>query len=125
MRFGVGDGSERTQLTRSNIESNTRPRWSPDGRSIAFLSDRETPAGGTQVWVFARTGGLSRPFMASEALGLLPIGEPWQLTEMKGDVSDFAWSPDSKRLALIANDEAADKPDKNAKEWRRSRRGRS
>jgi len=93
------DGSERTQLTRSETERNTHPRWSPDGRSIAFLSDRETPAGGTQVWLFARAGG-----------------EPHQLTEMKGDVSDFAWTPDSKRLALIANDEPADKPDKNAKE---------
>jgi dipeptidyl aminopeptidase/acylaminoacyl peptidase len=93
------DGSERVQLTRSETGHNTHPRWSPDGRWIAFLSDRETAANGTQVWLFARGGG-----------------EPRQLTEMKGDVSDFSWSPDSKRLALIANDEPADKPDKDAKE---------
>jgi dipeptidyl aminopeptidase/acylaminoacyl peptidase len=93
------DGSERVQLTRSETERNTHPRWSPDGRSIAFLSDRADPDTGSQVWVFARGGG-----------------EPRQLTQMKGDVSDFAWAPDSKRLALIANDEPADKPDKNAKE---------
>jgi dipeptidyl aminopeptidase/acylaminoacyl peptidase len=93
------DGSERLQLTRSETERNTRPRWSPDGRWIAFLSDRADPDLGAQVWLFARSGG-----------------EPRQLTEMKGDVSDFAWSPDSKRLVLVAADEPADKPDKNAKE---------
>jgi len=93
------DGSERVQLTRSETERNTRPRWSPDGRWIAFLSDRADPDAGAQIWLFARAGG-----------------EPHQLTEMKGDVSDFAWAPDSKRLALIANDEPIDKPDKNAKE---------
>jgi dipeptidyl aminopeptidase/acylaminoacyl peptidase len=96
------DGSERVQLTRGDVARNTHPRWSPDGRSIAFLSDRETDVDGTQVWIFSRTGG-----------------EPRQVTSMKGDVSDFAWAPDSQRLALIANDEPADKPDKKAKESER------
>lgn len=58
------------------------PRWSPDGRRLAFLSDR---SGKTQVWV------------------LEAEGEPWQLTDLKVDVQSFEWSPDGGRLALIAN----------------------
>ena len=94
------DGSARVQLTYGDAARNTHPLWSPDGRSIAFLSDRDAvDAGGTQVWVFARAGG-----------------EPRQLTAMKGDVSDFAWAPDSKHLALIAGDEPANAVDKAAKD---------
>jgi dipeptidyl aminopeptidase/acylaminoacyl peptidase len=94
------DGTGRVRLTYGDAARNTHPLWSPDGRSIAFLSDRETTdSSGTQVWVFALAGG-----------------EPRQLTAMKGDVSDFAWSPDSRQLALIANDEPANAADKNTKD---------
>lgn len=58
------------------------PRWSPDGRRLAFLSNR---SGRTQVWV------------------LEAEGEPWQLTELKTDVQFFEWAPDGGRIALVAN----------------------
>lgn len=81
------DGVRSVQLTRSKA-SESRPRWSPDGRSLAFLADRgEGKDPKTQVWLLDRAGGEAR-----------------KLTEMPGGVQDFAWSPDSQRLALIASD---------------------
>lgn len=57
------------------------PRFSPDGKTIAFL--RRT-ADSRQVWLIGLAGGEAR-----------------QLTELPGSVSQFAWSPDGKRLAII------------------------
>jgi len=69
--------------------SSSHPRWSPDGKYLAFLSEREE--GKTQVWLLDRRGG-----------------EAQQLTETIQDVDDVAWSPDSKRLVLILQDPSAD-----------------
>ncbi len=66
-------------------ESSSHPRWSPDGKFLAFLSKRGE--GKTQVWLLNRMGG-----------------EAQQLTDTIQDVDDFAWSPDSKRLVLILQD---------------------
>ena len=71
------------------------PRWSPDGKRLAFLSNR---SGKTQVWI------------------LETEGEPWQLTDSTADVGSFAWSPDGLRIALVANPPkpGEDKPDYKA-----------
>ena len=58
--------------------SASRPRWSPDGKSLSFLADRNDNK--TQVWVFDRRGGDAQP-----------------LTEVKQGVSSYEWSPDSAR----------------------------
>lgn len=77
------DGAAQLRLTTSK-ESESRPRFSPDGNWIAFLSSRAAREEGGQVWLLSRAGG-----------------EATQLTNIKGNVTDFAWSPDSKRLALV------------------------
>ena len=70
--------------------SSTSPRWSPDGKYLAFLSTR--PAEGkAQVWLLDRRGG-----------------EPTQLTKAKADVQSFEWSPDGKRLVLVVQESDAD-----------------
>jgi dipeptidyl aminopeptidase/acylaminoacyl peptidase len=79
------DGRERVQLTFSP-ESESRPRWSPDGRFLSFVSSR-LGAKDAQVWLLNRSGG-----------------EAAKLTEVKGGVSDYAWSPDSQRLVLVVSD---------------------
>jgi dipeptidyl aminopeptidase/acylaminoacyl peptidase len=66
-------------------ESSSHPRWSPDGKFLAFLSKRGE--GKTQVWLLNRMGG-----------------EAQKLTDAIQDVDDFVWSPDSKRLVLILQD---------------------
>jgi dipeptidyl aminopeptidase/acylaminoacyl peptidase len=80
------DGTERIQLTHTK-ESESRPRWSPDGRYLAFVSSRGGEARTSQVWLMARAGGEAR-----------------QLTKLPGGVSDYAWSPDAKRLVLVGPD---------------------
>src|SRR4051812_47253394 len=68
------------------------PRWSPDGRWLAFLSGREGKK--TQVWLMSREGG-----------------EAVRLTDYKASVSSLAWSPDSTRLALVVSDVDPDDDD--------------
>src|SRR5512139_1519239 len=81
------DGTERMQLTDTPLHDEWSPAWSPDGRWLAFLSDRGGDDAVTQVWAMPAGGGEARV-----------------LTELPGGVEDFAWSPDSQRLAVIATD---------------------
>lgn len=83
------DGSGRRALTRTADADEYQAAYSPDGRWIAFLSDRGEEDAKTQVWMMPADGG------EAEALTALP-----------GGVSDFDWSPDSRRLAVIARDPA-------------------
>jgi dipeptidyl aminopeptidase/acylaminoacyl peptidase len=92
------DGAKTVRLTNRSKESETHPRFSPDGRFVAFLSSRTDERKNDQVWLMDRLGG-----------------EAQKVTDFKGGVVDFAWSPDSKRMALIAEDEDKDKDkDKDA-----------
>ena len=88
------DGSQQIQVT-SSPESESRPRWSPDGRYLSFVSSRQGSKG-AQVWVLNRSGG-----------------EATRLTEVKGGVSDYAWSPDSQRLVLVVDEPDPDDPPKD------------
>lgn len=61
-------GGEPRQLTRGE-SSDSRPRWSPDSKSIAFISSR---AGASQVWIIPADGGEARQLthLATEADGV-------------------------------------------------------
>jgi dipeptidyl aminopeptidase/acylaminoacyl peptidase len=80
------DGSRALRLTSSKASEHT-PQWSPDGRYLAFLSDREDSREVDQIWLLDRGGG-----------------EAERITDFPGGVSEYAWSPDGKRLALIVSD---------------------
>ena len=65
--------------------ADTLPRWSPDGRSIAF----------------ARSAGMGE----EAALWIVPVdgpGEISQLCSRPDEITDLAWSPDGTRLAVVA-----------------------
>src|SRR5262249_10632047 len=87
------DGQNERQIT-SSTDSESSPRFSPDGKDLAFTSSRPGKAKGNQVWLLDRRGG-----------------EAFQLTELKGRLQGFEWSPDSKRLALTIGDPDPDAPD--------------
>lgn len=80
------DGKTHLQMT-AGQESEMAPRWSPDGQYLSFTSSRKGAAKGNQVWLLNRRGG-----------------EAVQLTDVKGRVQSYEWSPDAKRLALVIGD---------------------
>jgi len=86
------DGAQQLRMT-SSPENETAPRWSPDGRYLAFLSSRPGKAKGNQVWLLDRSGG-----------------EAQQLTDVKGRLSAYDWSPDSKKLLLTVTDRDPNDP---------------
>jgi dipeptidyl aminopeptidase/acylaminoacyl peptidase len=77
-------GGEAMPLTAEDVSS-SHPRWSPDGKYLAFLSARNE--GKTQIWLLNRKGG-----------------EAQKLTDTPQDVDDFEWSPEGQRLVLVLRD---------------------
>ena len=77
----------------------SNPRWSPDGKSIAFLATREGQRG---IWITGPTRAVPRFITAIRETNffITYAGEP------------FAWSPDSRMIAYVsASEEETDKDD--------------
>jgi dipeptidyl aminopeptidase/acylaminoacyl peptidase len=88
------DGTQQLRMT-SSPDAENAPRWSPDGRYLSFLSSRTGgKARGAQVWLLDRTGG-----------------EAQQFTDVKGRLSSYEWSPDSKKLLLTMAEREPGEPD--------------
>ena len=81
MRMRLPDG---TPEPFTGGESDARPRFSPDGGWVAFL--RPDSDGTKQLWLIPTDGG-----------------EAQRQTTLPGGVSEFAWAPDSERLALVSD----------------------
>jgi dipeptidyl aminopeptidase/acylaminoacyl peptidase len=78
-------GGDPLPMTAEGVSSG-HPRWSPDGKYLAFTSSRNN--GKSQVWLLNRLGG-----------------EAVRLTEVSQGVNDFEWSPDGSRLVLVIQDQ--------------------
>ncbi len=70
-----------------SARSDDTPRWSPDGRTLAFVSTRE---GSSQVWL-----------VGIGAAG--PAGEPRKLTSLATEASGETWSPDGKWILFVSD----------------------
>ncbi|MDB4877132.1 MAG: peptidase [Gemmatimonadetes bacterium] len=79
------DGAQTIQVT-SSPDGESSPRWSPDGKYLAFLSSRQGGKG-SQLWLLDRQGG-----------------EAKRISELKSGIREYEWSPDSKRMAIVMND---------------------
>ena len=79
------DGKQEVQLTYGDASS---PKWSPDGKYISFVSGLprtgdDSEDDNSQLFVLDRRGG-----------------EAKKLTHVKGDIDDYAWSPDGIKILL-------------------------
>jgi TolB protein len=63
-------GGDALPLTYGDFD-NINPRWSPDGKQIAFVSNR---GGNTSLWVQSVPGGAQRELIAKERHFLSPVG---------------------------------------------------
>jgi len=75
-------GGEPRRLT-SGPQADMNPRWSPDGKKIAFVSTR---SGSPQMWMISPTGG-----------------EAWPVASLSTGASGVIWSPDGKYLAFASS----------------------
>jgi len=120
------DGSDPTPLT-SGAHNNTLPVWSPDGRTIAFVSDRD---GNREIYVMNADGSNQVNLTRNAADDWTPCWSPggqeiafasfrdgdWEIYIMNADGTNTrrltnqasaeyspAWSPDGRTLACVSN----------------------
>ncbi len=89
------DGKDNTQLTFAE-KTSTNPKWSPDGKWIAFTSTRKDNK--SNIFVLRVAGG-----------------EAEMITDVKSGVTNFDWSPDGNWIAFTMTDAKSDDEDKNDK----------
>jgi dipeptidyl aminopeptidase/acylaminoacyl peptidase len=77
-------------------KSEKYPRWSADGKQLAFLSNRNEE---DQIYVMRADGG-----------------EATALTKGKRAISKFAWSPNSQQIAFLAPDAKSEAEEKKEKD---------
>lgn len=100
------DGSAPARRLTFSAGLDDAPQWAPDGKSIAFLSNRPNPDAtepSRQLWLISAAGGEAQP--------LASVGR---------DIRSFRWSPDGRSIALLAPDllTARAKSDRTAKrDW--------
>jgi len=83
------------QYTYSGKSENS-PRWSPDGKFLAFLSDRDDDR---QIYLAPSNGG-----------------DAYAITQGKRSIGSFEWSPDGKQIAFLASDEPSEAEQKKGKD---------
>ncbi|MBA2339476.1 MAG: S9 family peptidase [Pyrinomonadaceae bacterium] len=95
------DGSNSVQITFGE-KSSTNPKWSPDGASLAFTSNRKDNK--NNLYLLRLSGGEAEP-----------------LTDLKSNIADFEWSPDGRWVAFTMTDqktEDEERADKGRNDFR-------
>ena len=83
----VSDGAHDDPEPFTRGDADSHPRFSPDGATLAFLRPGGSgPDGSKQVWSMPARGG-----------------EAAQCTNLPNGVREFAWAPDSSRIAAVAD----------------------
>ncbi|OZJ01526.1 hypothetical protein BZG36_05652 [Bifiguratus adelaidae] len=87
-------GGASRQLTSGDYHD-WEPRWSPDGRHLLFLSDRQDRGKTANIYLLSLSGG-----------------EPMALTKLKRGVGCPRWSPNGKFIAFLSADEPSEEDKK-------------
>lgn len=80
----------------SSAKSEHMPRWSPDGRTLAFLSNRDER---NQIYAIRLDGGEARA-----------------ITSGKNEIASFRWSPDGQRFGFLAVEPKTEAEEKKEKD---------
>ena len=89
-----------THYSKEHLVKDAAPKWSPDGKSLAFRSNR---TGKNQVWLLHTDGG-----------------EAIQLTDVKQGIGEFTWGPEGKSLAVTVHGELKLTTDKDEEKKEKS-----
>ena len=79
------DGHNKRNLTKNNARFDQDPSWSPDGKRIAFASDRKGDFANFEIYVIDTNGGNQH-----------------RLTENRHTDSSPSWSPDGERIVFTS-----------------------
>jgi dipeptidyl aminopeptidase/acylaminoacyl peptidase len=127
------DGRSQARPFAFSSGSDTSPRWSPDGKFLALLSDRENPSRKDPAFHFSIVDAGDRKDILKEdekpgrvdhreakpaaQIWMISLqgGEAVPLTDIAGGVKRFKWSKDGKRLAFVRTDQDT-KEEKERKE---------
>ncbi|MGH9971409.1 MAG: S9 family peptidase [Pyrinomonadaceae bacterium] len=117
------DGSRAPWQFTTSPQSSNSPRWSPDGKWLAFLSSRpaessspSSPSGPTSAASPTPAAGPTPAPAAGAASGAAPAdqtrsqvyvlsmsgGEARRITNLKNGVSTFRWAPDANRMVVVS-----------------------
>src|SRR5215212_5445834 len=76
-------GGPSKQIT-DGIKQDEGPAWAPDGKRIAYVSNRDS--GAKQVWIYSVDTAVNR-----------------KLTDLPGGAASVKWTPDGRALVLVSD----------------------
>ncbi len=89
--WSVTTSGQSAPMRLTNGKHDSQPRWSPDGKWIAFVrGSGEAPKNG-------------KPPASQLALLSMSGGEAWTITDLPRSAGDPVWSPDGKRIAFLCD----------------------
>jgi dipeptidyl aminopeptidase/acylaminoacyl peptidase len=107
--FVAGSAPREAKQISSDAAGEDRPRWSPDGKRIAFISAKD---GGAQVWA------------ADFDVSAVALGTPQKLSNISTAAGGEVWSPDGKWI-LFTSDVYPDCPDDACNKQRDTEKAKS